>query len=99
MSVSIPARPTIVDLQDGPCEMCLFKPKGQCNRCAEGFYKGEQSDSIQNMGGNGFRSVRPSHFHLSPVMGIPGREAFWDELCIDCYRAEYRAIYQEPPPV
>lgn len=57
------------------------------------------SDSTKWAEGNGFQSVKPSHYHLAPVLGVAGREAHFDELCIECYRKDYSAVYGTEPPL
>lgn len=107
-------RPVIIDLADGPCEMCQLaaqrtaeaskaagRHKTTCFRCGESdFIQGVHSDATMWMHSNGFRSVKPSHFHLwRGESGGNGKEAMWDELCINCYREEYKAVYNKKPPV
>lgn len=103
-------RPVIIDLADGPCEMCALneernkeaskkakKPVTTCFRCGEkDFTQGVHSDATKWMHSNGFRSVKPSHFHLwKGESGANGKEAMWDELCINCYRKDYKAVYPD----
>jgi hypothetical protein len=107
-------RPVIIDLADGPCEMCALaqqrnaeaskeanRPVTCCFRCGEtDFTQGVHSDATKWMHSNGFRSVKPSHYHLwKGDSGANGKEAYWDELCITCYREDYMAVYpdQESP--
>jgi len=108
------SRAVIIDLADGPCEMCDLaaqrnaeaskeagRPVTTCFRCGESdFTQGVHSDATKWMHSNGFRSVKPSHFHLwKGETGGNGKEAMWDELCLTCYRDEYKAVYGKKPPV
>src|SRR5678816_4468769 len=92
-------RPTIIDPADGPCEICAAHKAGTCDRCGATEFFRETTDHTRHMGDNGFQSVKPSHFHLAPVLGVSGRESRFDELCIDCYRKDYTAVYDTEPPL
>lgn len=92
-------RPVLVDPQDGPCELCAKHNDGVCDRCGAKKMYDKLTDHTRHIGNNGFQSPKPSHYHLSPVLGIAGREAYYDELCIDCYRKDYTAVYGTKPPL
>jgi hypothetical protein len=83
-------RPVLIDLNDGPCEMCAAHKQGICDHCGK---KIDPRDP--NMGVNGYQSVKASHFHLRPVEGLPGREGRHAELCYECHRADRLAVYGE----
>ncbi len=87
-------RPELRDEQDGPCDLCapwLSRPRGTCHRCNDpiGIY--------ENMGGAGFQSPRPHHFHLEPILDVIGRRPVFEELCLDCYREAWHAAYPGEP--
>lgn len=88
------ARPVLVDEQDGACELCAAHEAGKCDGC------GKQIPVYENMGGNGYRSPRPTHYHLRAVLGVNGREAVFGEYCVACYRQAYKEAYpKEKVPV
>lgn len=97
-------RPTIIDENDGPCEICAAQRPGCCDYCGldgklkdGGLMCGVQSDNTKHVGNRGFQSPKPSHFHLLPIEGVNGRRSYWAELCYNCYRAEYKAVYGKDP--
>lgn len=88
------SRPLLIDPADGPCEICArweARPKGTCARCPAPVLP------FQNMGGNGFQSVRPDHYHLEMVGEAAGRRCKYAELCHDCYLADHAAVYPGLP--
>lgn len=87
------SRPVLIDPADGPCEICASwvqteRPR-KCNRCGGGI------GIYENMRGAGFTNPKPHHFHLVPVVGIPGREAIHEELCLSCYHEAFREAYPD----
>lgn len=116
LKAAFAARSIIVDLSDGPCQLCAItearskaasesagRPVPVCSRCgADDFTQGVHSDGTKHMGSAGFRSVKPSHYHLwIGESAAAGKEAQWDELCINCYREDYMRAYPKAkkPPV
>lgn len=93
--VAVIERPVLIDEADGKCHICSHHAPGHCDRCGERI----ANHLPHIMGVNGYQSVRPSHFHIIPVGGFSGREARWEELCLDCYRCNYEATYHTDPPV
>lgn len=100
-------RPILIDPVDGPCEFCSEWDKrlqkaqanGKGHTCAE---CGDRIPKYRSMRGNGFVPPRPHHFHLVAVMGAPGREPIYPELCLACYQKSFAAAYPdtllpEPP--
>ena len=90
------SRPILIDPADGPCEICSARAEARgkagkpiCHRCGDSFH------AFQNMGGNGFQSVKPDHFHLEMVGEASGRRCQWAELCHVCYLAEHKAVYPD----
>src|SRR6266542_5493575 len=75
---SFERRAIVVDIADGPCELCAIaqertkaasdkakRPVSTCFRCGSNdFTQGVHSDATKHMQSNGFRSVKPSHYHL-----------------------------------
>jgi hypothetical protein len=109
-------RPVIVDLSDGQCQLCEIstirnaeateqagRPVTSCSRCGNAdFTEGLHNDTTKWMRDSGFRSVKPSHYHLwIGQSSAAGKEAMWDELCLTCYRQDYMAAYPKAkkPPV
>ena len=83
-------RPILIDENDGLCEICAAHRSFHCDRC------GKVVDPRDvNMGKAGYQSVRPSHFHLVQINGIPGRRGIFEELCYGCHRADRFAVYGE----
>lgn len=82
-------RPVIIDPADGPCEICLARKAGKCDKC----HKNIKNDDPVNMGGSGYQSVQPSHFHLKSVEGIQGRQSFFAELCLACHNKDRASNY------
>jgi len=80
-------RPTLIDEQDGVCEICAKHKDGLCDRCHK------KIPVYENMGGRGYQSVVPSHFHLRAVEGNNGRAALWEELCAECYQKHRKQVY------
>lgn len=80
-------RPVLIDERDGPCELCASRKRQFCAEC------GIAIPVYENMGGNGFQSVMPDHFHLRPIEGLSGREAKFKELCLACYQAHRKQVY------
>ena len=62
-----------------------------------GLMRGVHSDNTKHVGASGFESPRPSHYHLTPILGVNGRRAHWGELCYDCYRSAYITEYGKDP--
>lgn len=92
------SRPILIDQADGPCEICADRVTANekagrrlCTRCGAGFL------NYQNMGGNGFQSVKPHHYHLEPVEGTMGRRCVWDELCHECHVRDRQEAYPGIP--
>lgn len=88
-------RPVLIDPADGPCEICAAwaaRPKGTCTTCGAAILP------FQNMGGNGFQSVFPDHYHLEQVGDVAGRRGKYAELCHECYRKNYAETYPDSPP-
>lgn len=92
-------RPILIDPADGPCDICAgwdakraAAGRPVCQRCGSGI------PAFQNMGGNGFQSVRPHHWHLEQVGDTAGRRAKYQELCHECYLADHKAAYPDVPP-
>jgi hypothetical protein len=83
------ARPVLIDPADGPCEICESRAPGRCDRCHKPI------PVYENMGGAGFQSVKPDHFHLAQIEGIAGRRAQWAEVCRECYREEHKTVYPD----
>lgn len=87
-------RPVLIDPVDGPCPICEgYKKRGKkgehlCDKCGKPV-KGHD----ENMGENGYQSVKPTHFHLVPVEGLGGRRAVFAEVCKKCYDKERQAVY------
>ncbi len=88
------SRPILIDLGDGPCEHCAASRLFHCDSCHEPI------GSYENMGGHGFQSPKPHHWHLRPVEGVSGRQSVHRSLCLECYRKDFVAVYpNEPVPV
>ncbi len=107
-----PSRPLLIDEgQDGPCELCAKwaaakyvqdadpetgrpRTRYRCDEC------GAIIPVMGLMWGRGFKSCAPHHWHLRPVGpgGAPGRQGVDQELCLECYRANRRAVYPEETP-
>lgn len=93
-----PARPVLIDPADGACEICAAwtaareaAGKPVCGRCGKAVLP------FQNMGGNGFQSVKPDHYHLEMVGSEAGRRCRYAELCHECYLADHKAVYPDTP--
>jgi len=85
-------RPIIVDLQDGPCDICEdFQNIPQlCKTC--------RVEALPEVGGGkGYQSPKPHHYHLRKVEGIAGKVCVFSEACRECYRTLFRAAYPETP--
>jgi len=98
MSDPATPRPILIDPADGPCEICAGWEAGRakagrptCQRCGGAVLP------FQNMGGNGFQSVKPHHWHLELVGDTSGRRGKYQELCHDCYQADHKAAYPNLP--
>lgn len=89
-------RPILIDMIDfpGPCNLCATHIEGRCHKCGGAF----DSHLPHIMGGSGYQSPKPSHLHLEYVDGLPGRRAYWDELCLVCYKEAYKRTYGFVPP-
>jgi hypothetical protein len=91
-----PSRPIIIDVNDGPCELCAAQQAGVCYHCRVPI------PNYENMNGSGYQSIRPTHYHIEMNMAIstlPIRRSFPVELCRECYRREWTYVYQTDPPV
>jgi hypothetical protein len=69
------------------CEICRQHNSGECDACHSQFEPGETK----------YRSSS-HHFHPGSVAGEPGMLAIHKELCVDCYRADFRGVYRKDPP-
>jgi hypothetical protein len=91
-------RPVLIDPADGPCETCAG---WEAKRAAAGKPVCVRCDApilpFQNMGGNGFQSVHPDHYHLEAVGAVAGRRCRYAELCHECYLADHKAAYPDLP--
>lgn len=68
-----PARPILIDLQDGPCDICPKNP----DKCFDCGAAGELS-----VGPGG---TKGEHYHVTQVNGVPGREHVAMNRCPKCY--------------
>lgn len=80
-------RPVLVDEADGKCEICDAHEMTKCDAC------GKKIPVYLNMGGSGYQSPKPSHYHIGVVGGVQGRRCKWSELCLECYKKEYLSNY------
>ena len=80
VSTDAPERPILRDDRDGPCEICGKRKAGICDKCHK------KIPEYENMGGNGYQTAVPTHFHITTLEGIQGRRAMHGELCLDCYK-------------
>jgi predicted amidophosphoribosyltransferase len=96
MPSSFPVLP-IINPEEGICPFCAKKGQTDpfdvhlCDRCSRTI------SDYENMSGQGFQSPRPSHRHLALIASIPGYQMIYDELCLDCYQAEFAQVYPEQP--
>ena len=88
---AVTRRPILIDESDGRCEICAAHEPGLCDLCKEAI------PVYENMGGSGYCSPKPSHYHLVMVEGTPGRSARLEELCLDCYRQRHAEAYPGLP--
>jgi hypothetical protein len=80
-------RPILIDDRDGPCEICAKHKDGICDKCKK------KIPEYENMAGNGYQSVTPTHFHITSLEGITGRRSKHAELCVTCYQKHRAEIY------
>lgn len=91
------ARPLLIDLADGACEIC--QEWNTLNSGTEFFCVKCKAKipNMTNMDKRGYQSPKPHHFHLKPIGGIQGREAAFLEVCVDCYRELFKEAYPDSP--
>lgn len=89
----------MIDLQGRPAYT-----RGDCPICknwkAIGLHKCQECQAAiprygQTMGGNGFESQTIDHWHFRTVISTQGFSAVTKELCIDCYRTDWKQVYSE----
>ena len=91
----IEPRPLKIDLADGPCPHCAQHGRQDesgahlCDRCSAAI------PVYCEMFGNGYQSRRPHHFHMTTLDGKAHWEPHNQELCRDCYRADFAAVHPD----
>jgi len=82
----------LYDVRDAQCPLCAASsPPGVCDNCRRGV------GDILNMFGNGYRSPKPVHAHLTGLLGASVKEGAFSELCLDCYREAWKLAYPNHP--
>lgn len=77
----------LIDVRFAPCEICGKHVAGHCDGC------GAAIPVLENMGGAGYQSPKPSHEHLKALGTLAAKEVAYDELCPACYRAAHEKAY------
>lgn len=68
------------------CEICRKHQDGHCDGCGAAFLSGERRYRSQSV-----------HYHPASIGGKEGTRAVQKELCVECYRADHRAVYPNHP--
>ena len=82
---------------------CATHENGKCDACHRAIadedspstYEGDWKDfhKYRNMKGSGFQSISVWHYHFKAVEDVRGRQVVMRELCIECYREDFRKTY------
>src|SRR5690242_645910 len=80
----------ITDLE-GPeahrwCEVCRAHEDDKCDGCKTAFLPGERRYRSQTY-----------HYHPGGINGVHATRAIQKELCVDCYRLDFRSVYPNEP--
>ena len=96
-------RAPIVDIAEGPCDICAAWEANKYHKDPEDERRvsyacdecGQIIPDIGLMRGRGFNSLSPHHYHLRPIkdVGVPAKAAVNSELCPDCYRKHRAKVY------
>ena len=71
------------------CDTCRSHKNGCCDGCGKEFKAEDAKYHSQS-----------HHFHPGSVAGVPGTIAIHKELCLDCYRKDWKKVYpKEKLPV
>ena len=92
-------RPIKIDLSDGPCPHCEDWAKWKrrddgtraCDEC------GNQIPVLPGMGGAGYESQLPHHWHMDSLDSRSIWMPVMMELCPDCYRKNWSMRYPSVP--
>ena len=73
----------------GQCSVCRPLIVGHCERCKRATI------DLNNDGGKveGYRSIRPTHYHARAIAGELGHEGVHEILCYSCHRADRLSTY------
>lgn len=96
----MPSLPTYETLD---CPICAVRKKGHCMVCGKkipseqdtDYWVGETPLKYRNMGANGFQSISIDHYHFKTIEDVKGRRIVMGELCLECYREDFRTAYPE----
>jgi hypothetical protein len=66
-------------------------PEGHCHRC------GKKIPVYENMGGRGYEGLIADYFVISRRGGMEFLCPVFKELCLECYREEWREVYSDKP--
>lgn len=87
------------------CPLCEQRKSGQCGRCGAhipNFDNAEDQARLgldifryKGMAGNGFQSVTWTHNHFKVIESKNGLQPILDELCLDCYRKDFKKAYPD----